>query len=39
MTLKKNSKACVENIELLGLFKMHFKGNLNLARVRLFVYL
>ncbi len=35
MTLKKNSSTSVKDIELLRLFKAHFKGDLNLARIRL----
>lgn len=35
MTLKKNSSTSVKDIELLPLFKAHFRGNLNLARIRL----
>ena len=34
MTLEKNSSTSVKDIELLTLFKAHFKGNLNLARIR-----
>jgi len=35
MTLKKNSSTSVKDIELLTLFKAHFSGHLNLARIRL----
>jgi hypothetical protein len=39
MTLKKNSSTGVKDIELLRLFKAHFKGELNLTRIRLSVCL
>jgi len=35
MTLKKNSSTSAKDIELLTLFKAHFKGHLNLAGIRL----
>lgn len=35
MTLKKNSSTSVKDTELLTLFKTHFSGHLNLARIRL----
>lgn len=35
MTLKKNSSTSIKDIQLLTLFKAHFKGHLNLARIRL----
>jgi len=35
MTLKKNSSTAAKDIELLMLFKAHFSGHLNLARIRL----
>jgi len=35
MTLKKNSSTSAKDIELLTLFKAHFSGHLNLARIRL----
>ena len=35
MALKKNSSTSAKDIELLTLFKAHFSGHLNLARIRL----
>lgn len=35
MTLKKNPSTSAKDIELLTLFKAHFRGHLNLARIRL----
>ena len=35
MTLKKNPSTSAKDIELLALFKGHFSGHLNLARIRL----
>lgn len=35
MTLKKNSSTGIKDTQLLALFKAHFKGHLNLARIRL----
>jgi hypothetical protein len=38
MTLKKNSSTIAKDIELLTVFKAHFRGHLNLARIGLICF-